>query len=77
MQWSSDTDMRINTSKTKEMVICFCKDRTYVESLSYIDINWTDIERVTQAKVLGVTRRSPGLRSRQIVLVLSVGDVRR
>ena len=36
------------------MVICFCKDRTYVESLSYIDINGTDIERVTQAKVLGV-----------------------
>ena len=47
--------MRINTSKTKEMVICFCKDRTYVESLSYIDINGTDIERVTQAKVFGVT----------------------
>ena len=45
--------MRINTSKTKE--ICFCKDRTYVESLPYIDINGTDIERVTQAKVLGVT----------------------
>ena len=42
-------------SKTKEMVICFCKDRTYVESLPYIDINGTDIERVTQAKVIGVT----------------------
>ena len=54
-QWSSDNDMRINTNKTKEMVICFCKDRTYVESLPYIDINGTDIERVTQAKVLGVT----------------------
>ena len=54
-QWSSDNDMRINTSKTKEMVICFCKDRTYVESLPYIDINGTDIERVTQAKVVGVT----------------------
>ena len=37
------------------MVLCFCKDRTYVESLPYIDINGTDIERVTQAKVLGVT----------------------
>ena len=29
-QWSSDNDMRINTCKTKEMIICFCKDRTYV-----------------------------------------------
>ena len=54
-QWFSDNDMRINTSKINEIVICFCKDRTYVESLPYIDINGTDIERVTQAKVLGVT----------------------
>ena len=54
-QWSSDNDIRINTNKTKEMVTCFCKDRAYVESLPYIDINGTDIERVTQAKVLGVT----------------------
>ena len=37
------------------MVLCFCKDRTYVESLPYIDLNGTDIERVTQAKILGVT----------------------
>ena len=54
-QRSSDNDMRINTSKAKEMIICFCKYRTYVESLPYIDINGTDIERVTQAKVLGIT----------------------
>ena len=47
VQWSSDNDMRINTSKTKEMILCFCKDRTYVESLPYIGINGTDIERVT------------------------------
>ena len=47
--------MCINTSKTKEMVKCFCKDRAYVESLPYIDINGTGIERVTQAKVLSVT----------------------
>ena len=40
------------------MVKCFCKDRAYVESLPYIDINGTDIERVTQAKVLGVTTSS-------------------
>ena len=50
-QWSIDNDMRINTSKT--MVICFCKDRTYVESLPYIDINGTDIngtEKVAKAR---------------------------
>ena len=57
-QWSSDNGMRINMVKTKEMVICFCKDRTYVESLPYIDINGTDIKRVTQEKVLVVTLSS-------------------
>ena len=54
-QWSIDNDMRINTSKTKEMDICFCKDRAYVEYLPYIDINGNDIERLTQAKGIGVT----------------------
>ena len=42
--------MRINTSKTKEMVMCFCRDRTYVESLSYIDINGT----ASEANIFGL-----------------------
>ena len=54
-QRSSDNDTHINTSKTTEMVIYFCKDRTYVESLPYIDINGIDIEIVIQANVLSVT----------------------
>ena len=37
------------------MIVCFSRDRTYyVESLSYIDINGTNIERVIQANVFGV-----------------------
>ena len=36
------------------MVICFSRDKTYFESLPYIEINGTDIEIVIQAKVLGV-----------------------
>ena len=56
-QWSNNNDMRINTRKTKEMVICLYED-TYVESLPYIDINGTDIQRVIQAKLLGVTMSS-------------------
>ena len=48
--------MRINTTKTKEMVICFRRDRTFVDSLPYyIYMNGNYIERVSQAKVLGVT----------------------
>ena len=52
--WSNDNAMRINTSKTNEMVIRFHKDRTYVESLPYIDINGTTIERVAQVKILSI-----------------------
>ena len=37
-QWSCDNDTRIKTSKTKEMVTCFRKERTFVDSLPYIDI---------------------------------------
>ena len=32
-QWSCNNDMRINTNKTKEMVICFRRDRIFVDSL--------------------------------------------
>ena len=54
-QWSCNNGMRINTTKTKEMVICFRRDRTFVDSLPYIYMNGNYIERVSQAKVLGVT----------------------
>ena len=47
--------MRINTTKTKEMVICFRRDRIFVDSLPYIYMNGNYIERVSQANVLGVT----------------------
>jgi len=38
-QWSCNNDMRINTTKTKEMVICFGRDKTFVDSLPYIYMN--------------------------------------
>ena len=41
--------------KTKEMIICFCYNDNHVESIPRIVIDDNDIERVTQAKVLGVT----------------------
>ena len=43
-QWTCNNDMHINTSKTKEMVICFRKDRTFVDYLTYIYINGNNIE---------------------------------
>ena len=52
-QWSCNNDMRINTTKTKAMVICFRRDRTFVDVLPYIYMNGNYIERVSQVKVLG------------------------
>ena len=54
-QWSYNNDIRNNTTKTKEMVICFRRDRTFVDFLPYIYMNGNYIERVSQTNVLGVT----------------------
>ena len=40
------------------MVICFCRNDNHVTSIPRIVIDNIDIERVTQAKVLGVTLSS-------------------
>ena len=53
--WTRDNDMRVNTTKTKEMMICFCRDETHVTATPTVVIDGNTIERVTQAKVLGVT----------------------
>ena len=56
--WSRHNDMRINATKTKEMIICFCRNDTHIASIPRIVIDDNDIARVTQAKVLGVTLSS-------------------
>ena len=53
--WSRRNDMSINARKTKEIIICFCRNDNHVASIPRIVIDDNDIERVTQAKVLGVT----------------------
>ena len=40
------------------MIICFCRNDTHIASIPRIVIDDNDIERVTQAKVLGVTLSS-------------------
>ena len=54
-KWSQDNDMQINSSKTKEMCICFSKDFDFNNSIQNIMIDDVNIERVNHAKVLGVT----------------------
>ena len=53
--WSIDNGMRINTMKTNEMIVWFCRDPVF---LPYINIDGAAIERVSQVKVLGVTLSS-------------------
>ena len=53
--WSRQNDMRINATQTNEMIICFCRNDNHVESIPRIVVGDNDIERVTHAKVLGVT----------------------
>ncbi len=47
--------MKINVTKMKEMVTCFCKDPGHADSIPWILIDVVGIEHVNQAKVPGVT----------------------
>ena len=53
-EWSKENSMRINPDKTKEMVICFCKDRGHSDALLNLVINDSIVERVQSSKILGV-----------------------
>ena len=49
--WSCLNDMKINESKTKEIVVCFRKEPVQLQPLS---INGIQIEQVSSAKLLGL-----------------------
>ncbi len=53
-KWTKENNMVINASKTKETVICFCKDEHHVENIPRIRIEDIPIERVSHTKVLHV-----------------------
>ena len=53
--WSCNIDMRINTTKTKNMVLCFRRSSTFVASLPHNYMNGIYIEIVPLAKIIGVT----------------------
>ena len=50
--WSQANDMKINATKTKEIIIDFSKTEKHFLPVT---VNGTEIERVSQAKVLGIT----------------------
>ena len=53
--WYCHNDIRINARKTKDMIICLSRNDNHVASIPRIVLDDNDIERVTKAKVLGVT----------------------
>jgi hypothetical protein len=51
VDWSNRNSMKINASKTKEMMICFSKSPPLIP---HITIDSKEIERVTSFKLLGI-----------------------
>ena len=47
--------MKLNPQKTKEMIICFCRNANHHGSIRNISIDGRMVDRVTEAKTLGVT----------------------
>ncbi len=45
----------INPEKIKEIVACFCKDEDHHSNILKLAINWTITQRLSHAKLLGVT----------------------
>ncbi len=56
-RWTKDNAilLRINGNKTKEMIICFCRNSDHVNDIPNIRIDGIEIERVEHVKALGVT----------------------
>lgn len=54
LQWTNDNDMKINTTKTVEMVIDFSKGKVKSTALPNITMDGIRIERTDCAKVLGI-----------------------
>ena len=53
-QLSFENDMNINSNKTQEMLICFCKSTSHASNLPNIVVNKKPVDRFTQTKLLGV-----------------------
>ena len=54
MEWSNNNDIKINASKTHELLIDFSKDKVF-SALPNITMSGVEIHRTKSAKILGVT----------------------
>ena len=55
VNWTHNNCMKINSKKSKEMVICFTPDEHFWNSIPSIVIEGNIVETVEYAKLLGVT----------------------
>ena len=55
VNWTNNNCMKINSKKSKEMVICFTPDENVRNSIPSIVIDGNIVETVEYAKLLGVT----------------------
>ena len=55
VNWTHNNCMKINSTKSKEMVICFTPDEHFRNSIPSIVIEGNIVETVEYAKLLGVT----------------------
>ena len=55
VNWTLNNCMKINSKKSKEMVICFTPDEHFRNSIPSIVIEGNIVETVEYAKLLGVT----------------------
>ncbi len=53
--WSDTNQMKLNSQKTKEMIICFCRNDDHHGSTPNIAIYGSVVDRVTEVNILGVT----------------------
>ena len=54
-RWTEKNDMKINSEKSKEIIISFAQDGNFRSTIPNIKIDGRDVEQVCHAKLLGVT----------------------
>ena len=54
-RWTEQNDMKINSEKSKEIIISFAQDGNFRSTIPNIKIDGRDIAQVCHAKLLGVT----------------------
>ena len=54
-RWTEQNDIKINSEKSNEIIICLAQDGNFRSTIPNIKIDGRDIEQVCHAKLLGVT----------------------